>query len=117
MSWRNVSLSMIYTGSQKLKGSIEIILAYVGEDIFRLRADLFVCTQDDNEEPRRQDHDSCAGNNERKPTVCTKCQHAGCAIRPHRIPNNLHELKMQSMLRQRGRWSERGVRPMKRKDR
>jgi hypothetical protein len=33
---------MIYTGTQKIKGSIKIVLAYVGEDIFRLGAYLFV---------------------------------------------------------------------------
>jgi hypothetical protein len=44
MSWGDGSMSLIYTGSQKIKGSIEIVLAYVAEDIFRLRADLFVCT-------------------------------------------------------------------------
>lgn len=31
---KKVSLSMIYTGSQKMKGLIEIILAHVAENIF-----------------------------------------------------------------------------------
>lgn len=44
MKWKNVSLSMIYTGPQKMKGFIEIVLAHVAENVFRLSADLFVCT-------------------------------------------------------------------------
>ena len=42
-----------------IKGFIEVVLAYIAEDIFRLCADLFVCTQDDKEEPGRDDDDSC----------------------------------------------------------
>jgi len=44
MSGQNVSLNMMYTGSQIIKGFIEVVLAYIAEDIFRLCADLFVCT-------------------------------------------------------------------------
>jgi hypothetical protein len=44
MSWLNLFLGMIYTWSQKIKGPIEVVLAYVGEDIFRLRAYLLVRT-------------------------------------------------------------------------
>jgi hypothetical protein len=57
--WENGPKSMTYTGSQKIKSSIEIVLAYVAEDIFRLCADLLVYTQDNNEEPKRHDYGDC----------------------------------------------------------
>jgi hypothetical protein len=47
MSGRYMTLNTVYTRSQKFKGFIEVVLAYIAEDIFRLCADLFVCTQDD----------------------------------------------------------------------
>jgi hypothetical protein len=50
---------MMYTRSQIIEGFIEVILAYIAEDIFRLCADLFVCTQDDKEDPGGSDDDSC----------------------------------------------------------
>jgi hypothetical protein len=114
----NMPLNTMHTGSQITKGFIEVGLAYITEDIFRLCADLFVRTQDDKEEPGRYDDDRC-GRQQRsnKPTAYTKRQRAGCATPPHRIPDNLHELKQQSMPQQRGRWSAQGVLPMKRKDR
>jgi hypothetical protein len=60
MSGRDMPLNTMYTRSQKIKGFIEVVLAYIAEDILRLCADLFVCTQDDKEEPGRYDDDSCA---------------------------------------------------------
>jgi hypothetical protein len=117
-SGRNMHLNTMYTRSQIFKGFIEVVLAYIAEDIFRLCADLFVCTQDNKEEPGCHNEDSCGRPAKQQSlTVYTKCQHAGCATPPHRIPDNLHELKQQSMPQQRGRWSGRGVLPMKRKDR
>jgi hypothetical protein len=108
----------MYTRSQKIKGFIEVVFAYIAEDIFRLCADLFVCTQDDKEEPGRYDDMVAGGNSEAtKPTVYTKRQHAGCATPPHRIPDNLPELKQQSTPQQKAHWSGRGVLQMKRKDR
>ena len=59
MSGRNMPLNTMYTRSQIFKGFIEVVLAYIAEDIFRLCAHLFVCTQDDKEEPGRYDDDSC----------------------------------------------------------
>jgi hypothetical protein len=59
MSGRNMPLNTMYTGSQIFKGFIEVVLAYIAEDIFRLCADLFVCTQDDKQEPGCYDEDSC----------------------------------------------------------
>jgi hypothetical protein len=55
----NMPLNAMYTRSQITKRFIEVVLAYIAEDIFRLRADLFVRTQDDKEEPGRYDDDRC----------------------------------------------------------
>ena len=67
-------LSTMYTRSQIFKGLIEVVLAYIAEDIFRLCAHLFVCTQDDKEEPGHYDDDSCGRQQQsNKPTVYTKC--------------------------------------------
>jgi hypothetical protein len=53
MSGRNMPLNTMYTRSHISKSFIEVVLAYVAEDIFRLCAHLFVCTQNDKEEPGR----------------------------------------------------------------
>jgi hypothetical protein len=49
----------MYTRSQIFKGFIEVVLANIAEDIFRLCAHLFVCTQDDKEESGGYGDDSC----------------------------------------------------------
>jgi hypothetical protein len=69
MSGRNISLNTVYTGSHIVEGFIKVVLAYIVEDIFRLCADLFVCTQDDKEEPGRCDDDSATAKQQSLPCI------------------------------------------------
>jgi hypothetical protein len=61
---KNTPVNTMHTGSQVAKGFIEVVIAYVVEDIFWLSAYLLVCTQDDEEKPAPYD-DDCRGRQQR----------------------------------------------------